>query len=120
MNITRLESTGGRPYASATVAEGRFVFVSGQIPLRDGELFRGTMGEQTDVVLENIQAILKSAGLTLADVVRCGVFLSDLSELPEFNAAYTAAFGAALPARSTVGVTLPGYKVEIDCIAVVA
>jgi len=95
------------------------VFVSGQTPSRDGHVVHGTIGEETAIVFENIAAILSSAGATLDNVVRCGVFLADLSQLAEFNEAYTAALGPDLPARTAVGATLPGYQVEIDCIAVV-
>ncbi|MBF4571827.1 RidA family protein [Herbiconiux sp. VKM Ac-1786] len=118
MGTVVLEGESGRPYVPAIIAEGRFVFVSGQTPLRDGTLVEGGLGEQTRAALDNVEAILKTAGATLADVVRCGVFLADLGQLPAFNAAYTAAFQSRLPARTLVGATLPGYGVEIDCIAV--
>lgn len=107
-----------RPYVPAIVAEGRFVFVSGQIPIRDGQIVHGDIAEQTRTVMANIASILESAGATLADVVRCGVFLTDLDRLPEFNDAYTAAFQTRLPTRTAVGAVLHGYDVEIDCIAV--
>jgi len=70
-------------------------------------------------VLENIAAVLAEAGASLADVVRCGVFLSDMADFAEMNQAYAQAFPEPLPARTTVGVALaPGFKVEIDCVAV--
>ncbi|MBK4348790.1 RidA family protein [Lacisediminihabitans changchengi] len=117
MEFSRMGVAPERPYVSAVIADGRFVFVSGQTPTRDGKMLDGSIGDQTSAVLQNIAAILDSAGAGLQDVVRCGVFLADLSQLAEFNAAYTAAFGARLPARTTVGASLPGYGVEIDCIA---
>ena len=61
---------------------------------------------------------LQHAGASLNDVVRCGVYVADLGDLPR-DAAYAAPFGEQLPARTTVGVELPGYGVEIDCIAVI-
>jgi reactive intermediate/imine deaminase len=119
MSVSRVAGEGRHPYVSAVVADGRFVFVSGQTPTRDGALVEGSIEEQTMVVLQNIAAILQSAGAGLDDVVRCGVFLADLEALPEFNETYARAFGSRLPARTTVGVSLPGYSVEIDCIALV-
>jgi reactive intermediate/imine deaminase len=109
--------SAGRPYVTAVVAEGKFVFVSGQTPTKNGELVTASIGQQTELVLQNVADILTSAGSSLADVVRCGVYLADLGDLPEFNAAYVRAFDGKLPARTAVGVKLPGYAVEIDCIA---
>jgi len=118
MTVTPIGSQPGRPYVPAVIAEGRFVFVSGQIPMRDGALVTGGIADQTRAALDNVVSVLNLAGATLADVIRCGVFLADLDRLSEFNAAYTAAFGPRLPVRTLVGATLPGYGVEIDCIAV--
>jgi len=118
MDVVRYDGVPGRPYAAAVVAEGRFVFVSGQIPVRDGRLVGGTMREQTRAVMDNIEAILDSAGTTVGDVVRCGVFLADLTAISEFNEEYVSRWGSRLPARTTVGVDLPGYLVEVDCVAV--
>ena len=117
MEFSRMGTGTDRPYVSAVIAEGRFVFVSGQTPTRNGLPVEGSITEQTTAVMENIAAVLASAGATLHEVIRCGVFLSDLTDLKDFNAAYTAAFGQHVPARTTVGAALPGYKVEIDCIA---
>jgi len=69
-------------------------------------------------VLENLAAVLSIAGASFDDAVRCGVFLADLENLIRFNAVYARAFGARLPTRTTVGAMLPGYGVEIDCVAV--
>ncbi len=113
-------ATTDHPYVSAVVADGRFVFVSGQTPARNGELVGGAIAQQTEAVIANIAAILDSAGATLDDVVRCGVFLADLDDLPGFNTAYVRAFGSRFPARTLVEVRLPGYAVEIDCIAAVS
>ncbi len=79
----------------------------------------GTIEEETTLALENIAAVLKTAGASLADIVRCGVFLADLSDFAVMNAAYERILPKPLPARTTVGATLPlGIKVEIDCVAV--
>ncbi|HTL41058.1 MAG TPA: RidA family protein [Pseudolysinimonas sp.] len=119
MKTTGSGGTSGLPYVPAVTAQGTLLFVSGQIPTRNGELVTGNVGEQTELVMENIAAILRSAGATVDDIVRCGVALADLNDLPEFNAAYVRAFGSHLPARTVIGAQLPGWAVEIDCIATV-
>ena len=100
------------------MAEGRFAYVSGQGPLRDGVVSGDTIQEQTRVALGNIAAVLASAGASLADVVRCGVFLADMADFRGMNDVYAEFFPDPLPARTTVGATLPGILVEIDCVAV--
>jgi len=119
--MTKRAVGGTRPggaYSPGIVAEGRFVYVAGQVPMRDGVLTGETTGEQTKVVIENLATVLAEAGASLADVVRCGVFLADMADFAEMNAVYAEMFPAPLPARTTVGATLLGFKVEIDCIAV--
>jgi 2-iminobutanoate/2-iminopropanoate deaminase len=111
-------TTPGGAYSPGVIAEGRFVYVSGQGPLRDGELASGTIEEETELVLENLAKVLAEAGATLADVVRCGVFLADLDDFAAMNEVYGRTFQEPLPARTTVGAQLPGIKVEIDCVAV--
>ena len=116
--IVDVGETVGRPYVPGITAHGDLVFVSGQIPVRDGQLVDGPIDAQVDAVMANIQSILQRAGASLDDVVRCGVYLADLDDLPAVNASYERAFRGNLPTRTTVGVNLPGYGVEIDCIAV--
>jgi 2-iminobutanoate/2-iminopropanoate deaminase len=111
-------SQPGGAYSPGIVAEGRFLYVAGQVPTRDGVIVGETTAEQTVVAIENLAAVLAAAGATLADVVRCGVFLNDMADFAEMNQAYAEAFPEPLPARTTVGVTLAGFKVEIDCVAV--
>ena len=113
-------TTPGGAYSPGVIAEGRFVYVSGQGPLRDGELVTGTISEQTRAVMENLGAVLADAGASYDDVVRCGVFLADLDDFEAMNAVYANYFSEPLPARTTVGAHLPGIKVEIDCVAVLS
>jgi 2-iminobutanoate/2-iminopropanoate deaminase len=116
------EAVGGsRPggaYSPGIVAEGRFVFVAGQVPTRDGIVVGDSAAEQTVVALDNMAAVLAAAGAGLADVVRCGVYLNDMADFAEMNEAYREKFPEPLPARTTVGVRLAGFMVEIDCVAV--
>jgi len=106
------------PLSAAVVAEGRFVFVSGQVPFKDGEFVDGTIEEQTALTLENVRAVLAEAGATPADVVRVGVYLADISDFQGMNSVYSEFFPDPKPARTTVGVTMAGpFRVEIDCVA---
>ena len=108
------------PYSQA-VTEGGFVFCSGQIPLdpATGELVSGGIEASTERVLDNMEAVLKSAGLGFPDVVKTTVFLVKSEDFPAMNAIYARRFGDHRPARSTVIVAaLPkGATVEIDVIA---
>jgi 2-iminobutanoate/2-iminopropanoate deaminase len=108
----------GGAYSPGIVAEGKFVYVAGQVSVRDDVVVGETTAEQTIVALQNVAAVLAAAGAGLQDVVRCGVYLSDMADFDEMNQAYQEAFPEPLPARTTVGVALAGFKVEIDCVAV--
>lgn len=109
------------PYSQAIKANG-FVFVSGQIPLDPAtqELIHGDVAVQTERVLQNLAGILKAAGSSMQQVVRCGVFLKSMSDFADMNEVYSRHFTQNPPARSTVEVArLPkDVLVEIDVIAV--
>lgn len=108
------------PYSQAVEAGG-FVFVSGQLPVdpSTGQFAEGGIAELTRRSLQNVQAILRAAGLELKNVVKTTVFLADMADFAEMNAVYAEFFGTPAPARSAVAVkTLPkGARVEIECIA---
>jgi 2-iminobutanoate/2-iminopropanoate deaminase len=111
------------PYSQAVqVPAGTLTFLSGQVPLdpKSGELLQGDIAQQTQRVMENLSAVLKAAGLSFAQVVRCTIYLTDLNDFAEVNAVYGRYFESAPPARATVQVAaLPkGARVEIDAIAV--
>jgi 2-iminobutanoate/2-iminopropanoate deaminase len=119
--LAKTQVAGSRPagaYSPGIIASGRFLYVSGQGPLRDGVVVGRTIEEQTSVTLENLGAVLEAAGAGPADVVRCGVFLADLADFTGMDAVYAGFFPQPLPARTTVGATLRDIKVEIDCVAV--
>jgi 2-iminobutanoate/2-iminopropanoate deaminase len=109
------------PYSQAIKANG-FVFTAGQIALDPAtmQVVTGGVAEQTDRVLRNLAAILKAAGTDLSKVVRCTVFLKNMSDFASMNEVYGRHFTSAFPARSTVEVArLPkDVLVEIDVIAV--
>lgn len=108
------------PYSQAYSAGG-FLFTSGQIGLdpATGEMVGGGFEAQAKRVLENLQAVLASAGCSFGDVVKSTIYVTDLGNFGRLNELYGAALGAHRPARSTVEVAgLPkGALVEIDLIA---
>ena len=110
------------PYSHA-VRSGGFLFLSGQTPLdpATGKLVEGGIGEQTRRCLQNLEAVCAAAGASLADAVRCGIYVTDMGTFAEVNEAYATFFGDPPPARSTIGVAaLPvGAQVEIDAIVAV-
>ena len=108
------------PYSQAIVADG-FVFVAGQGPINpeSNQLDLGNIRSQTKRTLENLRAILVTAGSSLRDVVRVSVFLADMKDYEAMNEVYRKFFPTDPPARTTVGARLPKtkMKIEVDCIA---
>ncbi|TDG15991.1 RidA family protein [Seongchinamella unica] len=105
---------------SAAYAAAGFLFTSGQLAFDEaGKLHTGDIAEQTRLCLENIHRLLTNEGLSLQDVVKVNIWLTDASDFRGFNAAYSEFFGEHRPARSTVrsDLMLPGAKVEIEAIA---
>ncbi|HET9731900.1 MAG TPA: RidA family protein [Acidimicrobiales bacterium] len=109
------------PYTPA-VRAGDWLICSGQVPLRDGRLLEGSLGEQTVQCVANIEALLTTHGARLDQVAKTTVFLADMADYAEMNEAYMAAFGDHRPARSAIGVAaLPlGARVEIEAWAYLA
>ena len=108
------------PYSQA-VRAGQFIFVSGQIPVDPAtqQIIAGDVGQQTERVLKNIAGILEAAGSSMDQVVRCGVFLKNMTDFEAMNDVYGKVFGPQPPARTTVAVVglLKDSLVEIDAIA---
>src|SRR5271169_4741367 len=101
---------------------GDFVFVTGTGPIDPvtGNLVGDTIEQQTEQTIENISAILAADGVSLGDVVKVTVHLSDTSLFARYNAVYAQRFSQPYPVRTTVGSDLghaPGMLIEIDCIA---
>ena len=107
------------PYSHA-VRAGDFIFVAGQGPIdpATNQFSFGDIQHETRLVLSNIQRIIEGAGATMADVVKCSVFLSDGRDFAAMNEVYAKFFGDNKPARTTVECkfAVPEMKVEIDCI----
>ncbi|MCL6624784.1 MAG: RidA family protein [Fimbriimonadales bacterium] len=110
------------PYSQGIIAQGTFLFLSGQLGIRpdNGEFAGPSTADQTRQALANIQALLAEAGLTFQNVVKVTIFLADLNDFAEVNRIYAEVAGTEPPARSTVEVgRLPkDARVEIEVIAV--
>lgn len=108
------------PY-SHVVRAGGFLFVSGQGPIDPAtdQMSYGAIEHETRLVLNNVKRLLEGVGATMADVVKCSVFLRDGGDFAAMNTVYAEFFGEAKPARTTVECKFanPQMKVEIDCIA---
>lgn len=109
------------PFSQGVMAEGRFLFVSGQGPHdpHTGGFVRGSIEEQTRLTLACIEKILAAAHARPSDVVSCRVYLQPLDRqtFAAMNAAYAEFFGSHKPARTTIGAQLLEIDVEIDCVA---
>lgn len=105
------------PFARAVEADG-WLHVSGQVPMKDGEIVGGGIVEQTHLTIKNVISILEEAGYGFEHVVRVGVWLDDPRDFWSFNGVYKDYFGEHPPARACVQATMMvDCKVEIDCIA---
>tara|TARA_B110000196_G_scaffold213725_1_gene183326 strand:+ start:152 stop:538 length:387 start_codon:yes stop_codon:yes gene_type:complete len=108
------------PYSQA-IRIGDFLYTSGQIALdpESGMFLSGEIEEETEQTLKNISAILQAGGLSLENVVKTTVYLSDLNHFSRMNQVYEKYFSKIKPARSCVQVAaLPKRaKIEIDAIA---
>ena len=109
------------PYSLAVSASGPLLFVSGMTPWdpTTGRIERGTITQQSRLVLENIRRVVERAGGVLEKTVSCRVYLSNLTPetFKEMNAVYGEYFDSEHPpARATVGTQLLGFDVEIECV----
>ncbi|MCP3983525.1 MAG: hypothetical protein GY723_04010 [bacterium] len=109
------------PYSQAVI-DGDVAYLSGQVPLdpATGKIVEGGIEAQAEQAFANLRAVLEAAGSSMDDVLRAGIYLTDLSLFPIVNEIYARQFGAGpKPARSTIGVAaLPlGALIEIDAIA---
>ena len=109
------------PYSQA-IQVGNLLFVSGQVAIQkpSGNVITGSIEEETQQVMKNLEEILKAAGMDFSNVVKCTIFLKDMNNFPKVNEVYGSRFTTQPPARETVEVSrLPkDVNVEISCIAV--
>ena len=114
------------PYSQAQVVRlhggNRLVYTSGQLALdpASGKLVAGGVAEQTEQALRNLAAVLRGAGLTLADVVKTTVYLAEMADFGAMNEVYSRHFASDPPARTTIAAAgLPkDARVEIEAVAV--
>ena len=107
------------PFSQA-IEVGGFIYVSGHVGQdpTTGKLVAGGIAAETERVFQNLSAVLKAAGKSFDDVVRAGVFLTNMSDYVAMNGIYAKYFGSPFPARTAIGVAaLPlGACVEIDLV----
>lgn len=109
----------GRPLPfSSAIEVDDLVYLSGQLALRDGKV-DGDIGQQTDLIFDNIETVLTSADLSLDNVVKTSIWITDPADFAAFNAAYAVRFTAPYPTRSCVvsQLVIPGARVEIEVVA---
>jgi reactive intermediate/imine deaminase len=124
MNIRRYGVEGGKgtggqhlPFARAVEADG-WLYVSGQVPMVQGEIIAGNIVAQSQQAIRNLLSILNEAGYRPEHVVRCGVWLEDPRDFSSFNSIFKEHFGEYPPARAcVVSSMVVDCKVEIDCVA---
>jgi len=124
MTIKRYGAEGGKglggqhlPFSRAVEADG-WLFVSGQVPMLNGEVVAGNIVVQAHQAIRNLLSILTEAGYGPEHVVRCGVWLDDPRDFQAFNQVFKEYFGGNPPARACVVSSMViECKVEIDCVA---
>src|SRR6185437_288449 len=124
VTIKRYGAEGGKgsggqhlPFSRAVQADG-WLFVSGQVPMVNGEVVEGGIIPQANQAIRNLLAVLKEAGYGPEHVVRCGVWLDDPRDFQSFNKVFREYFGENPPARSCVVSSMViDCKVEIEAVA---
>ncbi|MCX6146148.1 MAG: RidA family protein [Candidatus Kapabacteria bacterium] len=109
------------PYSQAILAQGKLLYISGQIPMNvKGEIVGDNITLQTKQVIKNIAAIIEAAGGDMINIVKTTCLLSDMENFGEFNLVYSEYFSESNPARATYGVNrLPkDVLVEIEAVAI--
>jgi len=126
MSITRI-STPNAPkpaghYAQATVHDGS-VYIAGQLSIdpATGQAVLGSIEEQTERALRNVEAILHAAGSDFAHLLKVNIYVTDIAMWPAVNAVYARVVGSEMPARAVVPVPAlnHGLLIEIDAVAAV-
>ncbi|HUL15377.1 MAG TPA: RidA family protein [Terriglobales bacterium] len=124
MSIKRFGAEGGKgaggqqlPFARAVEADG-WLYVSGQVPMLNGEVVDGGVVPQARQAIRNLISVLNEAGYGMEHVVRCGVWLDDARDFVSFNKVFREFFGENPPARAcVVSSMVVDCKIEIDCVA---
>ena len=121
--VNKVKNLVGQGNYSVAVSDGKYVYISGQLPvdIETGALKLGTAKEETLLILNNVEEILKEFGTNKSNILKTTVFMTNDSYWGEMNEAFGEFFGKDLPARSAIGITpsAKGFKVEIDIVAVI-
>lgn len=108
---------------SQAIRHGDTVYVSGNVPIdpETGDIVAGGVAEQTEMVLENVTAILEEAGTSMDNVIRAGVYIADMDVFDELNEVYEEYMSEPYPARTAIEAKMasPDILVEIDVVAAV-
>jgi 2-iminobutanoate/2-iminopropanoate deaminase len=111
------------PYSRAAWA-GDILYLSGQLGQdpATGKMVEGGVAAETEQLLKGVSAVLNAAGLSMGDVVKANVFLTDMNDFAAMNKVYETFFEAPYPARSTIGIAAfpAGAHVEIEFVATAA
>jgi reactive intermediate/imine deaminase len=109
----------GGPYSQA-IRSGGLLFLAGQGPFRpDGSKVESSFEDQARQTFRNLEAVAAVAGASLADAVRVGVYLRDMSDFAALNRVYVEFFREPMPARTTIQSDLPGFAIEVDAVIAV-
>ena len=104
------------PYSQA-IKSGGLVFLAGQGPFRpDGSKIESPFEDAARQTFRNLEAVAAAAGASLANTVRVGVYLRDMSNFATMNKVYGEFFSEPYPARTTIQSDLPGFEIEVDCV----
>lgn len=104
------------PYSQA-IRSGGFLFLAGQGPFRpDGSKVESSFEDQARQTFRNLEAVAAAAGASLADAVRVGVYLRDMSNFAAMNKVYVEFLREPMPARTTIQSDLPGFDIEVDAV----
>lgn len=108
------------PFLSQAIVADQTIYVSGQIHNKpDGTLVEGSVKEKLEQIMQNIEAILKSADASLDDIVKVVIYVTDMAQMPELNEVYPSYFSQPFPVREAVCVqALPlGATIELSVVA---
>jgi len=107
------------PYSHA-IRSGGLLFLAGQGPFRpDGSKVESSFEDQARQTFRNLEAVAAAAGASLADAVRVGVYLRDMSDFATMNKVYVEFLREPMPARTTIQSDLPGFDIEVDAVIAV-
>jgi 2-iminobutanoate/2-iminopropanoate deaminase len=109
------------PYSQAVIHSG-VMYLSGQVPIDSatGLPVRGTIEEETEIVLNNLKIIVEEAGAGMEDVLKVSCYLADMEDFARFNSVYEKYFETSRPARSTIQAGRLPLDVQIEIDAIVA